>query len=140
MGQKKIRIWTLFRKCEIKFLRDQVASKGNYFHEEIRFLRQQLETAYEIFKQENSNVGFCNNHHGQHTPSNMVNSDDSFIMTDYHTRATGSNNNMQTDSYINNKKPTKSQHHLQQKIQKKIIRHRTFQHHHHLPIRIKHLY
>ena len=32
-------------KSEIKFLRDQVASEGTYFHEEINFLRQQLETA-----------------------------------------------------------------------------------------------
>ena len=35
-------------------------------------------------------------------PSNIVNSDDSSIMTDYHTKATGSDNNVQTDSYINN--------------------------------------
>ena len=35
-------------------------------------------------------------------PSNIVNSDDSFIMTDYHTKATDSHNNIQTDSYIVN--------------------------------------
>ena len=46
-------------KSEIKFLRDQVASKYTYFNEEIKFLRQQLETA--LSKQENSNIGFCNN-------------------------------------------------------------------------------
>ena len=31
-------------KSKIKFLRDQVASKSTYFHEEIKFLRQQRET------------------------------------------------------------------------------------------------
>ena len=41
-------------KNEIKFLRDQVASKDTYFHEEIKFLCQQLETS--LFKQENSNI------------------------------------------------------------------------------------
>ena len=71
-----------------------------YFHEEIKFLRQQPETA--LSKQENSNTGFCNNRHGQHIHSNMVTSDGSFIMTDYHTKTTGSDNNIQTDSYINN--------------------------------------
>ena len=84
---------------EIKFLRDQVASKHAYFHEKIKFLRQQFETA--LSKQENSNIGFCNNRHVQHIPSNIANSDDSFIMTDYHTKATGSDNNIQTDSYAN---------------------------------------
>ena len=43
-------------KSEIKFLRDQVASKDTYFHEEMKFLREQLETA--LSKQENSNIGF----------------------------------------------------------------------------------
>ena len=57
-------------KSEIKFLRDQVASKDTYFHEKINFLRQRLETA--LSKQENSNIGFCNNYHGQHIPSNMM--------------------------------------------------------------------
>ena len=75
-------------------------SKDTYFHEEIKFLCQQLETA--LSKQENSSIGFCNNRHGQHIPSNIINSDDSFIMTDYHTKATGSDNNIQTNSYINN--------------------------------------
>ena len=69
-------------KSEIKFLRDQVSSKGtSYFHEEIRFLCQQLETAHS--KQEHSNIGFCNNRHGQHIRhigSNIVHSDKSFIM------------------------------------------------------------
>ena len=51
-------------KSEIKFLRVQVGSKDTYFHEQIVFLRQQLENA--LFKQENSNIGFCNNRHGQH--------------------------------------------------------------------------
>ena len=88
-------------KSEIKFLGDQVASKDTDVHEEIKFLRQQLETA--LSKQENLNIGFCNNRHGQHIPSNIVNSDESFIMTDYSTDATGSNNNIQVDSYINNK-------------------------------------
>ena len=37
-------------KNEIKFLRDHVASKDTYFHEEIKFLRQLLETA--LSKQE----------------------------------------------------------------------------------------
>ena len=87
-------------KSEIKFLRDQVGSKDTYFHEEIVFLRQQLETA--LSKQENSSIGFCNNRHGQHVPNQIVNSDDSFIITDYHTKATSSDNNIQTDSYINN--------------------------------------
>ena len=64
------------------------------------FLRQQLETA--LSKQENSSKAFCNNRNVQHVPSNIVNSDDSFIMTDYHTKAIGSDNNIQTDSYINN--------------------------------------
>ena len=86
---------------EIKFLRDQVASKDTYCHEEIKFLRQQLETA--ISKQEDLNIGFCNNRHGQYIPSNIVNSYDSFIMTDYYTDATSSDNNIQADSYINNK-------------------------------------
>ena len=80
-------------KSEIKFLRDQVDSKETYFHEEIKLLRQQLETAL-LSKQENSNIGFCNNRHGQHIPSNIV----FFIMTDYHTKAIGSDNNIQTDS------------------------------------------
>ena len=80
---------------EIKFLRDQVASKHTYFHEKIKFLCQQFETV--LSKQENSNIGFCNNCHGQHIPSDIVNSDDSFIMTDFHTKATGSDNNIQTD-------------------------------------------
>ena len=50
---------------------------------------------------ENSYIGFCNNRHGQHIRSNIVNSDGSIIMTDYHTKATGSDN-IQTYSYINN--------------------------------------
>ena len=83
---------------EIKFLRDQLARKDTYFHEEKKFLRQQLETA--LSKQENLNIGFCNN--PQHIPSN-IDSDDSFIMTDYYTDATSSDNNIQTDNYINNK-------------------------------------
>ena len=88
-------------KSEVKFLRDQVACKDTDFHEEIKFLNQQLETA--LSKQENSNISFRNNRHGQHISSNIVNSDDSFIMTDYHTKATDSESNIQTDSYINNK-------------------------------------
>ena len=90
-------------KSEIKFLRDQVASKDtkkDTFHEEIKFPRQQFETA--LSKQEYSNIGFCNNRHGQHIPCNIVNPDGSFIMTVYHTKATGSDNNIQTDSSINN--------------------------------------
>ena len=87
-------------KCEMKFLRDQIASRDIYFHEEIKFLRQQLETA--LSKQENSNIGFCNNRHGQHIPSNIVNSDDSFITRDYNIKTTGSDNNVQAVSYINN--------------------------------------
>ena len=87
-------------KSAITFLRDRVASKDTYFHEEVNFLRQQLETA--LSKQENSSIGFCNNRHGQHIPSNIINSDDFSIMTDYHTKATGSDNNIQTNSYINN--------------------------------------
>ena len=46
---------------EINFLRDHVASKDTYFHEEKKFLRQQLETA--LSKQENSSISFCNNRH-----------------------------------------------------------------------------
>ena len=38
-------------KSEIKFLRDPIASKDTYFHEEIKFLRQQFETA--LSKREN---------------------------------------------------------------------------------------
>ena len=87
-------------KSEIKFLRDQVASKDTRFQEEIKFLRHQLETA--LSKQENSNACFFSNRHGQHIPSNIVSTDDSFIMTDYHTKATGNDNKMQTDSYVNN--------------------------------------
>ena len=83
-------------KTKIKFLRDQVASKDTYFHEEIKFLLQHFETS--LSKQENSSAGFCNNCHGQHIPSNIINSDDSFIMTNYHTKATGSDNNIQTES------------------------------------------
>ena len=83
-------------KTKIKFLRDQVASKDTYFHEEIKFLRQHFETS--LSKQENSSTGFCNNCHGQHIPSNIINSDDSFIMTNYHTKATSSDNNIQTES------------------------------------------
>ena len=83
-------------KTEIKFLRDQVASKDTYFHEEIKFLRQHFETS--LSKQEKSSTGFCNNCHGQHIPSNIINSDDSFIMTNYHTKATGSDSNIQTES------------------------------------------
>ena len=85
-------------KC--KFVRDQVASKNTYFHEEIKYLRQQLETA--LSKQENSNIGFCNNHHGQHIRSNIVYFDDSIILTDYQTKATGNETNIQAYSYINN--------------------------------------
>ena len=45
-------------KSEIKFLKDQVASKDTYCHEEIKFLHEQLETA--LSKHENSNIWFCN--------------------------------------------------------------------------------
>ena len=82
-------------KSEIKFLKDQVASKDTYCHEEIKFLHEQLETA--LSKHENSNIWFCNDLNWQHISSNIVNSDDSFIMTEYRTKATGSNNNTQTD-------------------------------------------
>ena len=119
-------------KSEIKFLR--VASKSTYFHEEIKFLCQQLETA--LPKQRNSNIGFCNNSHGKHIRSNIVNSDDSIIMTDYHTKATGNDNNKQADSYINNENTENHQ----QKIHKKIIRHCTFPHEHSLSIRKKYLH
>ena len=69
-------------------------------HEEITFLHQQLETA--LSKQENSSTGFCNNRHGQQIRSNIVNSDESIIMTDYHSKVSGSVINTQTDSYMNN--------------------------------------
>ena len=97
-GPEWLRIRTLFAKC--KFVRDQVASKNPYFHEEIKYLRQQLETA--LSKQENSNIGFCNNRHGQHIRSNIVCFDDSIILTDYQTKATGNETNIQAYSYINN--------------------------------------
>ena len=71
-------------KIEIKFLRDQVASKDAYVHEEIKFLCQQLEIV--LSKQEGSNIGFGNNRYRQHICSSIVNSDDSIIMTDYHTK------------------------------------------------------
>ena len=73
-------------ESEIKFLRDQVGSKDTYFHEEIKFLLQQHETA--LSKQENSNVCFCKpiRHiratYLQHIRSNIVNYDDSITMTD----------------------------------------------------------
>ena len=35
-------------------------------------------------------------------PSNIINYDDFFIMTDYHTKATGSDSNIQTNGYKNN--------------------------------------
>ena len=50
--------------------------------------------------------------------SNIVNSDESLIMTDYHTKASGSDSNMQT-AIQTMKTPTKSVHHRQQKIHKK---------------------
>ena len=50
--------------------------------------------------------------------SNIVNSDESLIMTDYHTKASGSDSNMQTVIQTM-KTPTKSVHHRQQKIHKK---------------------
>ena len=53
-----------YLKSKIKFLRDQIATKDTYFHEEINFLRQQIENA--LFKQEIFNVGLGNNCHGQH--------------------------------------------------------------------------
>ena len=87
-------------KSEIKFLRDQVNNKDTYFHEEIKFLRRQLETT--LSKQEKCSIGFYKNRHGQHVPSNIIKSDDSFKTADYHTKATGSNNNIQRNSYINN--------------------------------------
>ena len=67
----KIKEWIQFYK--IKFLKGQVAIKDTFFHEEIKFPRQQLETA--LSKQENSSIGFYRN--GQHIRSNIVNSDDS---------------------------------------------------------------
>ena len=57
-------------KSEIKFLRVHVGSKDTYFHEQIVFLRQQLENA--LFKQENSNIGFCNNRHGRHHVATLL--------------------------------------------------------------------
>ena len=51
-------------KNEIKFLRDHVASKDTYFHEEIKVLRNYLKLSYPSKK--NSNIGFCNNRYGQH--------------------------------------------------------------------------
>ena len=53
-----------YLKSKIKFLRDQIATKDTYFHEEINFLRQQIENA--LSKQEIFNVGLGNNCHGQH--------------------------------------------------------------------------
>ena len=46
-------------KSEIKFLRDQVASKDTYYHEEIKVPRQQFETA--LSKQEYSNITVMDN-------------------------------------------------------------------------------
>ena len=89
-----------YLKSQIKFLIDEAACKDTYFHGEINFLRQQLETA--LSKQENVNIDFRNNCHRHHIPRNIVNSDDSFITTDYHTKATGSDSNTQTYNYINN--------------------------------------
>ena len=59
------------------------------------------------------------------------------VMTDYYTKASGSDN-MQTDSYINNGStdniiPPPSTENSQK--DQKIIRHRTFQHQRHLSIR-----
>ena len=59
-------------------------------------------------------------------------------MTDYYTKASGSDNNIQTDSYINNENtdniiPPPSTENSQK--DQKIIRHRTFQHQRHLSIR-----
>ena len=68
---------------------------------------------------ENSYIGFCNNRHGQHISSNIVNSDGSIIMTDYHTKATGSDN-IQTYSYINNENRGNIIHQHKQKTLKKI--------------------
>ena len=82
-------------KSDIKFLRHQVAcntSSNTYIHEEIKFLSQQLETA--LSKQEHLNIGFCNNRHGKHIPSNVVNSDEFFRMTNYFTKVTGIDSNM----------------------------------------------
>ena len=53
-----------YLKSKIKFLRDQIVTKDTYFHEEINFLRQQIENA--LSKQEIFNVGLGNNCHGQH--------------------------------------------------------------------------
>ena len=53
-----------YLKSKIKFLRDQIATKDTYFHEEINFRRQQIENA--LSKQEIFNVGLGNNCHGQH--------------------------------------------------------------------------
>ena len=63
-----------------------------------------------------------------------------YVMTDYYTKASGSDNNIQTDSYINNENtdniiaPPSTQN-LQK--DQKIIRHRTFQHQRHRSIRKK---
>ena len=87
-------------KSEIKFLRDQVNNKDTYFHEEVKFLRWQLETT--LSNQENCSIRFYNNRHGQHIPGNIIKSDDSFITADYNTKASGSSKNIQKNSYINN--------------------------------------
>ena len=111
-------------KSGSKFLRDHVASEDTYFYEEIKFLRQRLKTA--LSKQENSNIVFCNNRHGQHIPSNIINFDESFIMADYHTKGTGSNNNIQTDSYVNNENTDNIIVPQSTETSQKIIRHRAF--------------
>ena len=98
-------------KRKIKFLRGQVANKDTYFHEEMKYLRQQLETV--ISKQENSNISFCNNLHPQCILSNIVNFDNSIISTDCHTKVTGSESNIQTDIYIKNETTKTSLYHLQ---------------------------
>ena len=60
-------------------------------------------------------------------------------MTDYHSKVSGSVINTQTDSYINNENTDNIIAQRQQKIHKKIILHRTFQHQRGLSIRKKYM-